>query len=79
MIGIVQIGSIARADRYTYLSEIGLYILGTWGAIELCNKSGHKREILSVAALVIIGAFITRSYFQGCLLAKQRDAMEAYR
>jgi tetratricopeptide (TPR) repeat protein len=65
MIGIVQIGSIARADRYTYLSEIGLYILGTWGAIELCKKSGHKREILSLAALVITGAFITRSYFQG--------------
>ena len=65
MIGIVQIGSIARADRYTYLSEIGLYILGTWGAMELFKKSGHKREILSVAAVVITGAFITRSYFQG--------------
>ena len=65
MIGIVQIGSIARADRYTYLSEIGLYILGTWGTMELFQNSGHKREILSVAAVVITGAFITRSYFQG--------------
>ena len=65
MIGIVQIGSIARADRYTYLSEIGLYILGTWGTMELYKKPGRKREILSVAALVITGAFITRSYFQG--------------
>ncbi|PYI49388.1 MAG: hypothetical protein DMF11_01235 [Verrucomicrobia bacterium] len=65
MIGIVQIGSIARADRYTYLSEIGLYILGAWGAMEPFKKSGHKREILALAALVITGAFITRSYFQG--------------
>ena len=64
MIGLVQIGSIARADRYTYLSEIGLYILGTWGAMELFKSSEHKREILSVAALVITGALITRSYFQ---------------
>jgi len=64
MIGIVQIGSIARADRYTYLSEIGLYILGIWGAMELSKQSAHKREILSIAALVIIGALITRSYFQ---------------
>jgi len=64
MIGLVQIGSIARADRYTYLSEIGLYILGTWGAMELFKSSEHKREILSVAALAITGAFITRSYFQ---------------
>jgi tetratricopeptide (TPR) repeat protein len=65
MIGLVQIGSIARADRYTYLSEIGLYILGTWGAMELFKNSQHKREILSVAALVITAAFITRGYFQG--------------
>jgi protein O-mannosyl-transferase len=64
MIGIVQIGSIARADRYTYLSEIGLYILGTWGAMELFKKSGHKRDVLAVAALLIIGVLITRSYFQ---------------
>jgi tetratricopeptide (TPR) repeat protein/cbb3-type cytochrome oxidase subunit 3 len=65
MIGLVQIGSIARADRYTYLAEIGLYILGTWGAMALFKSLQHKREILSAAALVITGAFITRSYFQG--------------
>jgi tetratricopeptide (TPR) repeat protein len=65
MIGLVQIGSIARADRYAYLSEIGLYILGTWGAMELFKNSEHKREILSMAALVIIGASVTRSCFQG--------------
>jgi tetratricopeptide (TPR) repeat protein len=56
---------IARADRYTYLSEIGLYIAGTWGAMELFKSSEHKHEILSVAALVITGAFITHNYFQG--------------
>jgi tetratricopeptide (TPR) repeat protein len=65
MIGLVQIGSIARADRYTYLAEIGLYILGTWGAMELFKSLQHKREILSAAALTITGALITRSYLQG--------------
>ena len=64
MIGPVQIGSIARADRYTYLPGIGLYILGTWGAMELFKSSDYKREILLVVALLITGAFITRSYFQ---------------
>jgi tetratricopeptide (TPR) repeat protein len=64
MIGLVQIGSIARADRYTYLSEIGLYILGTWGAMELLKSWRHKRELLAVAALIVIGMFVTRSYFQ---------------
>ncbi len=64
MIGIVQVGSQPRADRYTYLPEIGLYILVTWGAMRLFDKSRHKREVLAVAALVIIGVFVTRSYFQ---------------
>jgi protein O-mannosyl-transferase len=65
MIGLVQIGSIARADRYTYLSEIGLYILGTWGAMELFKGWQYKRELLTAAAVLIAGAFVTRSYSQG--------------
>jgi hypothetical protein len=28
--GIVQVGTQAHADRYTYLPQIGLYILVTW-------------------------------------------------
>ena len=63
MIGIVQVGSQPRADRYTYLPEIGLYIVATWGAMELFKRWQHKREVFAVA-LLIIGAFVTRSYFQ---------------
>src|SRR5207302_5457650 len=57
MIGIVQVGSQPRADRYTYLPEIGLYILATWGAMELFKRWQHKREVFAVA-LLIIGAFV---------------------
>jgi protein O-mannosyl-transferase len=64
MIGIVQVGSQPMADRYTYLPAIGLYIIATWGAIELLKGLRYKREILSVAGLLVIAAFITRSYFQ---------------
>ncbi len=64
MIGIVQVGSQPMADRYTYLPQIGLYILVTWGAIELFKSWPHKREVLAVAALLIVGALITRSYLQ---------------
>jgi len=34
MIGLVQVGIQMRADRYTYLAQIGLYVLLTWGAVE---------------------------------------------
>ena len=64
MIGIVQVGSQPMVDRYTYLPQIGLYILVTWGAMELLKSWQHKREVLTVAAVLIAGALITRSYFQ---------------
>jgi len=64
MIGIVQVGSQPMADRYTYLPQIGLYILVTWGAMELFKNWRHKREVLPVVALLLIGALITRSYLQ---------------
>lgn len=35
MIGLVQVGSQAMADRYTYLSGIGVYIVVAWGIAEI--------------------------------------------
>ena len=35
VIGFIQISYYARADRYTYLPQIGLYIMITWGVAEL--------------------------------------------
>jgi tetratricopeptide (TPR) repeat protein len=61
---VMQVGSQSRADHYTYLPGIGLYILATWGAIRLFDKWSPKREALAVAALLIIGALVARSYFQ---------------
>jgi tetratricopeptide (TPR) repeat protein len=64
MIGIVQVGSQVRADRYTYLPQIGLYLLVAWGAMELFHQWRRSRVILAGAGLLIITALITRSYFQ---------------
>jgi tetratricopeptide (TPR) repeat protein len=64
MIGIIQVGSQVRADRYTYLPQIGLYILVAWGAAELFHRWRRSREILAVTAALIIIALTTRSYLQ---------------
>ena len=56
VIGLVQISYYARADRYTYLPHIGLYLLATWSAAELLRGWRHGREILTAAALVLITA-----------------------
>jgi len=64
MIGIIQVGSQVRADRYTYLPQIGLYLLVAWSAAELFHRWRRSREILAITAALIIIALTTRSYLQ---------------
>jgi tetratricopeptide (TPR) repeat protein len=55
VIGLVQVGWQGRADRYTYLPQIGLYIAITWALTDLTTLWRHQRTILSTAALLTIG------------------------
>src|SRR5215475_457810 len=64
MIGIIQVGPQARADRYTYLPLIGLYLLVTWGTMALVSNWRRRRELLIGAAVSIITGLIAISYFQ---------------
>ncbi len=38
MIGLVQVGTQAMADRYAYLSFVGLYLMICWGVAELAQQ-----------------------------------------
>jgi protein O-mannosyl-transferase len=51
VIGLVQVGAQAMADRYMYIPSIGLFILLAWGLQELV-LSLAKRRIAFVAATV---------------------------
>ena len=64
MIGIVQVGAQAKADRYTYLSHIGLYILVTWGAVELFRRWPRGRAVLIEVAVVVVVALTAASCIQ---------------
>jgi hypothetical protein len=58
VIGIVQISYYAHADRYTYLPQIGLYLLVTWAVADLCAGWRHRRVVLGGCATVILVALI---------------------
>jgi len=58
VIGILQVGLQARADRYTYLPQIGLYLLLTWAAADLCAGWRHRRAVLGGCATIILTALI---------------------
>ncbi len=59
VIGVVQISSYAaHADRYTYLPQIGLYLLLTWTAAELCAGWRHRCLMLGGLSTVILAALM---------------------
>jgi Flp pilus assembly protein TadD len=58
VIGIVQVGAQARADRYTYLPQIGLYLLLTWATADLCAGWRYRRVMLGGGATIILIALI---------------------
>ncbi len=64
VIGLVQVGWQGRADRYTYLPQIGLYIAATWTVADLTRLWRHQRIILSAAALLTIVVLSWRAWVQ---------------
>ncbi len=54
VIGFVQVGAQAMADRYTYVTLIGIFIIIAWGASDLFIKLKYSRQIIAVSALVIL-------------------------
>jgi tetratricopeptide (TPR) repeat protein len=64
VIGLVQVGWQGRADRYTYLPQIGLYIALTWVVADLTHLGRHRRTILSATGLLIIVLLSWRAWVQ---------------
>ena len=54
VIGLVQVGSQAMADRYTYLPLAGLFIMITWGTPELLSRLQHSKVVLGSFAIATI-------------------------
>jgi tetratricopeptide (TPR) repeat protein len=54
VIGLVQVGSQAMADRYTYLSLVGLFIMIAWGLPSLLAGWRHGRNAFAIASAIIL-------------------------
>jgi protein O-mannosyl-transferase len=63
MIGLVQVGNQAMADRYSYLPFVGLFVMVVWGVAEAASRFSVKKYA-AVAALVIVIAFCAVTYRQ---------------
>lgn len=63
-IGLVQVGSQARADRYMYLPLIGLSILPIWTLAEWALARPAVRRALPVTAAVMFAALGASAFHQ---------------
>jgi len=63
VIGIVQVGLQAHADRYTYLPQIGLYILVSWSVAHMIawRRAGRLISTAAAAILLMSLASLTRA------------------
>ena len=64
VIGLVQVGEQAMADRYTYIPLIGIFIIITWGVSDLLKKWHYRKIFFKVSAVIILSALTTCTFFQ---------------
>jgi protein O-mannosyl-transferase len=62
VIGLVQVGDQAMADRYAYIPLIGIFIMIAWGTAALAVrwKVGLKWQVISAALVLLVLAATTR-------------------
>jgi Tfp pilus assembly protein PilF len=56
VIGLVQVGLPAMADRYAYLPVIGIFIMVVWGAGEICTRLQLPRGGVIFCTILLLAA-----------------------
>jgi tetratricopeptide (TPR) repeat protein len=64
VVGLIQVGGQAHADRYTYLPQIGLYIGIVWAIVDLTLRWRHRVPALAAMAAILLSALAVRAHGQ---------------
>ncbi len=64
VIGLVQVGTLAYADRYTYIPLTGLFIMIVWQSPEVIRSWKPKKIVLPMSAIAVLAVLWTLTYFQ---------------
>lgn len=76
VIGLVQVGRQAMADRYTYLPSIGLFLAVAWLAADLAFERRLFRAARAGAALAVVAALAVAAHAQAGLW---KDSLTLFR
>jgi tetratricopeptide (TPR) repeat protein len=64
VIGLIQAGYQSRADRFTYVPLIGLFIMAVWGIVDLVGRRRYRGLMLGAAAALVIVAYAITARMQ---------------
>ncbi len=64
VIGLVQVGMQARADRYTYIPLIGMFIIVAWSVPELLKQLRYRKEVLSASSALVLSCLFIITWTQ---------------
>ena len=64
VIGLVQVGAQAMADRYTYVPLIGVFIVIAWGVPEIGRRWPHRRLYLATLSTTLLLFFMVMTWKQ---------------
>ena len=64
MIGLIQVGNQAMADRYAYLPMIGLFVMIVWAVSEWAQRRQVSGKILAVAGIAVLLVLATLTHMQ---------------
>jgi len=64
VIGLVQVGLQAWADRYTYMPLTGLFVIIAWGMPDLLARWQYRKVVLSLSGAMVLLALGLTSWFQ---------------
>ena len=61
VIGLVQVGDQAMADRYAYITLIGIFVIIAWGVADLADtcKVGLSARIIPAGCVLLALSFVT--------------------
>ena len=80
VIGLVQVGRQAMADRYTYLPLTGLFLIAVWGFADLsAGLRWHRASVRRVSGLIaaaVLSAYAVAAWTQ---VGSWRDSITLFR
>lgn len=64
MIGLIQVGEQARADRYMYVSLVGILVAVIWGCADILARQKTSPPVVAAACALLLAALSAATFQQ---------------